>query len=76
LVWVRDDPRRLEAHKAVILARTAERRAYCWRTMDGLVSPGRVWKPSGVCLTRVQGRKGRAVNRPVAFLTQINILPR
>ena len=40
----RDDPRRLaadEAHKAVILARTAERRAYCWRTMDGLGSPGR-----------------------------------
>jgi GST-like protein len=44
LVWVRDDPRRLaadESHKAVILARTAERRAYCWRTMDGLLSPGR-----------------------------------
>jgi GST-like protein len=44
LVWVRDDPRRLaadEAHKAVILERTAERRAYCWRKMDAQVSPGR-----------------------------------
>jgi GST-like protein len=44
LVWVRDDPARLavdEAHKAVILERTAERRAFCWRTMDALVSPGR-----------------------------------
>src|SRR5262249_58071938 len=44
LVWVRDDPRRLaadEAHKAVILERTAERRAYCWRTMDAQISPGR-----------------------------------
>jgi hypothetical protein len=62
LVWVRDDPRRLaahEAHKAVILARTAERRAYCWRTMDGLVSPGRAWtEPSRVCLTRFKAAKG------------------
>ena len=44
LVWARDDPRRLaadEGHKAVILERTAERRAYCWRTMDAQVSPGR-----------------------------------
>jgi GST-like protein len=44
LVWVRDDPRRLaadEAHKAVILERTAERRAYCWRMMDAQVSTGR-----------------------------------
>jgi GST-like protein len=44
LVWVRDDPRRLaadEAHKAVILERTAERRAFCWRTMDAQVNPGR-----------------------------------
>jgi GST-like protein len=44
LVWARDDPRRLaadEAHEAVILARTAERRAYCWRTMDAQVSPRR-----------------------------------
>jgi GST-like protein len=43
LVWVRDDPRRLaadEVHKAVILERTAERRAYCWRRMDAQVSPG------------------------------------
>jgi len=44
LVWVRDDPRRLaadEAHQAVILERTAERRAHCWRTMDAQISPGR-----------------------------------
>jgi GST-like protein len=44
LVWVRDDPRRLaadEAHKAVILERTAERRAYCWRKMNAQVSPSR-----------------------------------
>jgi hypothetical protein len=64
LVWVRDDPRRLaahEAHKAVTLALTAERRADCWRTMSG---------------DPPQGRKGRAVNCPVAFLTQINILSR
>jgi GST-like protein len=44
LVWVRDDPARLaadEAHKPVILERTAERMAYCWRMMDAQVSPGR-----------------------------------
>jgi GST-like protein len=44
LVWARDDPGRLaveEAHKPVILERTAERMAYCWRTMDVQVSPGR-----------------------------------
>jgi GST-like protein len=44
LVWARDDPRRLaadETHKAVILERTAERRAYCWRKMDAQLSPGR-----------------------------------
>jgi GST-like protein len=44
LVWARDDPGRLaaeEAHKAVILERTAERMAYCWRMMDAQVSPGR-----------------------------------
>jgi GST-like protein len=44
LVWVRDDPGRLaveEAHKPVILERTAERMAYCWRMMDAQVSPGR-----------------------------------
>jgi GST-like protein len=44
LVWVRDDPSRLAAeeaaHKAVILERTAERMAYCWRMMDAQVSPG------------------------------------
>jgi GST-like protein len=42
LVWARDDPGRLaddEAHKAVILERTAERMAYCWRMMDAQVSP-------------------------------------
>ena len=44
LVWVRDDPSRLaadEAHKAVIMERTAERRAFCWRMMDAQVTPGR-----------------------------------
>jgi GST-like protein len=44
LVWVRDDPGRLaadEAHKSVILERTAERIAYCWRMMDAQVNPGR-----------------------------------
>jgi GST-like protein len=44
LVWARDDPGRLaaeEAQKQVILDRTAERMAYCWRMMDAQVSPGR-----------------------------------
>jgi GST-like protein len=44
LVWARDDPGRLaadEAHKPVILERTAERMAHCWRLMDAQVSPGR-----------------------------------
>jgi len=44
LVWVRDDPRRLAgdpAHEAIILERTAERRAFCWRTMDAQLSTGR-----------------------------------
>jgi GST-like protein len=44
LVWARDDPGRLaadEAHKPVILERTAEQMAYCWRMMDAQVSPGR-----------------------------------
>jgi len=44
LVWVRDDPRRLaadQAHEAMILERTAERRAFCWRTMDAQLSTGR-----------------------------------
>jgi GST-like protein len=44
LVWVRDDPARLaadEAHKSVILERTAERRVFCWQMMDAQVSPGR-----------------------------------
>ena len=43
LVRVRDDPSRLaaeEAHKAVILERTAARMAHCWRMMDAQVSPG------------------------------------
>lgn len=43
LVWVRDDPRRLavdKVHEAVIMERTAERRAYCWRTMDAQLNPG------------------------------------
>jgi GST-like protein len=44
LMWVRDDPGRLavdETHKPVILERTAERIAYCWRMMDAQVSPAR-----------------------------------
>jgi GST-like protein len=44
LVWARDDPRRLaadDAHVPVILQRTAERIAYCWRVMDGQIAPGR-----------------------------------
>lgn len=44
LVWVRDDPARLavdETHEAVILERTAERRLFCWRTMEAQVNPGR-----------------------------------
>jgi len=44
LVWVRDDPGRLaadEAHKQVILERTAARRAFCWSVMDAEVNPGR-----------------------------------
>jgi GST-like protein len=44
LVWIRDDPGRLaadEVHKPVLLERTAERIAYCWRAMDAQVSPGR-----------------------------------
>jgi GST-like protein len=43
-VWARDDPGRLaaeEAHKPVILERTAERMAHCWRIMDAQVSPSR-----------------------------------
>jgi GST-like protein len=44
LVWARDDPGRLatdEAHKALIMERTRERIAYCWRAMDAQVNPGR-----------------------------------
>src|SRR5918994_6789848 len=44
LVWVRDDPSRLaaeEEQKKVILERTAERMAHCWRMMDAQVSPSR-----------------------------------
>jgi GST-like protein len=44
LMWVRDDPGRLavdETHKPVILERTAERIAYCWRMMDAQASPAR-----------------------------------
>ena len=43
-IWARDDPARLAAekvHKAVILERTAERMAHCWRLMDAQVIPGR-----------------------------------
>jgi GST-like protein len=41
-VWARDDPARLaaeESHKAVILERTAERIAHCWRLMDARSAP-------------------------------------
>lgn len=44
LVWVRDDPHRLAAdaaQAAVVLDRTAERRAFCWRMMDAQVDPAR-----------------------------------
>ena len=44
LVWVRDDPSRLaadKAHESLIMARTAERRLFCWRTMDAQLRPGR-----------------------------------
>ncbi len=44
LYWIRDDPARLaadEAHKAVLLERTLERIADCWRIMEAQVSPSR-----------------------------------
>ena len=44
MYWVRDVPERLaadEAHKAVILQRTAERIAHCWRTMGAQLDPRR-----------------------------------
>jgi len=44
LYWVRDEPSRLADGKdaeAVILERTAERIADCWRIMDEQVAPGR-----------------------------------
>ena len=44
LYWIRDEPGRLAADKAaeaVILERSAERIAECWRLMDAQVSPGR-----------------------------------
>lgn len=44
LVWARDDPSRLAADKAqeaLIMERTAERIAYCWRVMDAQIRPGR-----------------------------------
>lgn len=43
MFWVRDDPSRLaadEAHQKVILERTAQRIADCWRMMDEQVEPG------------------------------------
>ena len=43
-VWARDEPSRLAADKAqeaIIMERTHERMAYCWRMMDAQVSPGR-----------------------------------
>ena len=44
LYWIRDDPSRLaedKAAEAVILERSAERIAECWRLMDAQVTPGR-----------------------------------
>lgn len=44
LVWARDDPSRIVADKAqeaVVMERTRERMAFCWRMMDAQVSPGR-----------------------------------
>jgi len=44
MFWVRDVPARLAADaeaEKVIMARTAERIAECWRLMDEQVSPGR-----------------------------------
>ena len=43
LYWVRDDPSRVTADAAagaLILDRTAERIAECWRVMDAQVTPG------------------------------------
>ncbi|MGC1301733.1 MAG: glutathione S-transferase family protein [Caulobacteraceae bacterium] len=44
LYWVRDDLSRLaadDAHQAVIDQRTRDRIAFCWRSMDAQVAPGR-----------------------------------
>ena len=44
MFWVRDEPDRLAADKAaeqVILERTAERIAGCWKIMDDQIQPGR-----------------------------------
>jgi GST-like protein len=52
LVWVRDDLAADEAHEPVILERTAERIAYCWRMMDAQVSPGATsWATTSRCST-------------------------
>ena len=43
MFWVRDEPDRLAADKAaeqVILARTADRIADCWKMMDAQIEPG------------------------------------
>jgi len=44
LFWIRDDPSRLaeeDAAKAVVLDRTTERIAACWRAMEAQITPGR-----------------------------------
>ena len=44
LYWIRDDPARLAtdaAAEAFITARTTDRIAECWRTMESQLSPGR-----------------------------------
>lgn len=44
LIWVTDDIRRLavdKAHEPVIRKRVRDRIAYCWRTMEAQITPGR-----------------------------------
>jgi len=44
LFWIRDDPSRMaddEAHKTVVLERSTERIAACWRAMEAQIAPGR-----------------------------------
>jgi GST-like protein len=65
LVWARDDPMRLavdEEHAKVILARTSERRAFCWRMMDAQVDRSRPLHPGRRALgARSLRRRGLAL---------------